>query len=295
MRLASTPHEALAFLEQAERIRVRQRVEPVEVLVGLQMRNRYEIHDAEDRLRLVVRERGGLGRWFLRQALEWLRPFQMEIRDPDERLVLHLRRPFRFFFHRLEVRDAQGRLLGVVRRRISWIRRVYAIDDAQGTMQAELVGPLLRPWTFETASAAAWWASSARGGRAWPRSSSPRRTTSSSNSAPASPRGCDCSVSARPSYSSSSTSRPGPGCSATSEANREGVRGDALFCDGFVAQRRRGERRQISRIQASTSRDSLGMSRVRTRQPRSVTSTSSSMRTPMPRYFAGTVKSSTWK
>ena len=34
------------------------------------MRNRYEIHDAEDRLRLVVRERGGLGRWFLRQALE---------------------------------------------------------------------------------------------------------------------------------------------------------------------------------------------------------------------------------
>lgn len=149
MRLASTPHEALAFLEQAERIRVRQRVEPVEVLVGLQMRNRYEIHDAEDRLRLVVRERGGLGRWFLRQALEWLRPFQMEIRDPDERLVLHLRRPFRFFFHRLEVRDAQGRLLGVVRRRISWIRRVYAIDDAQGTMQAELIGPLLRPWTFE--------------------------------------------------------------------------------------------------------------------------------------------------
>src|SRR5690606_28535010 len=101
------------------------------------------------RLRLVVRERGGLGRWFLRQALEWLRPFQMEIRDPDERLVLHLRRPFRFFFHRLEVRDAQGRLLGVVRRRISWIRRVYAIDDAQGTMQAELIGPLLRPWTFE--------------------------------------------------------------------------------------------------------------------------------------------------
>ena len=51
-------------------------------------------------------------------------------------------------------------------------------------------------------------------------------------------------------------------------------------------------RSQTCCIHRSTSSGSVGMSRESTRWPSAVTTTSSSMRTPIPRYFAGTVKSS---
>jgi len=149
MTIREFSRDPLAFLEHAEHVSVRQRVEPLEFMPGVETRNRYEVRDAEGQTRLFAVERGGFGRWFLRQILESLRPFRMEVCDTAGFPVLELRRPFRFYFHRLEVRDAEGRLLGVVRRRFSWIRRIYAIDDAQGSTLAELFGPILRPWTFE--------------------------------------------------------------------------------------------------------------------------------------------------
>jgi len=52
---------------------------------------------------------------------------------------------------------------------------------------------------------------------------------------------------------------------------------------------------RISAIQASTSSAERGNAAVRLRQPSAVTTTSSSMRTPMPRNSSGTVRSSVWK
>jgi len=143
-------HDSLAFLEHTDHVSVKQRVEPVEVVFGLQVRNRYEIRDRNGEHRLSALElAGGLWSWVIRQYLKGMRPFRMEIRDLEGGLHLKLRRPFRFFFFRLEVQDAEGRLLGVVRRRFSWLRRIYTIEDPQGTTKAELFGPILKPWTFE--------------------------------------------------------------------------------------------------------------------------------------------------
>ena len=60
-----------------------------------------------------------------------------------------VRRPFRFFFHRVEVTGADGQPIGSIQRRWSWLRRIYTVYDAQGQEVATLFGPILRPWTFE--------------------------------------------------------------------------------------------------------------------------------------------------
>ena len=52
---------------------------------------------------------------------------------------------------------------------------------------------------------------------------------------------------------------------------------------------------QSPAIHASTSSGSRGSAAERLRRPSAVTRTSSSMRTPMPRYSSGTVRSSGWK
>lgn len=141
---------ALDLFGRAERLGVRQRVDMAEVAFGIEWRNRYTIEDPNNHVRFHALERSGgpLG-ILLRQFLKGARPFRMEVRDDADQLVLHFRRPFRFFFHRLEIFDPEGRFLGAVRRRFSVVRRRYAIENDRGFQLAELFGPLLRPWTFE--------------------------------------------------------------------------------------------------------------------------------------------------
>lgn len=141
---------ALEQFERIERLGVRQRVEMAEVALGIERRNRYTIEDSRNGVRLTSQElSGGLLGILLRQFLKGARPFRMEVRDENERLLLRFRRPFRFFFYRLEVSDPDGRLLGVVRRRFTLIRRRYTIENAGGMELAELFGPFFKPWTFE--------------------------------------------------------------------------------------------------------------------------------------------------
>ena len=64
-------------------------------------------------------------------------------------MVLGLKRPFRFIFHRLEIRTPEGELLGAVQKKWSWVRRIYEIEDAHGQIVGELFGPFFKPWTFE--------------------------------------------------------------------------------------------------------------------------------------------------
>ena len=66
-----------------------------------------------------------------------------------QQTLLHLRRPFRFYFHRLEVRDTDGNLIGAIRRRWTWFRRKYTVEGPGGEEVATLFGPFWRPWTFK--------------------------------------------------------------------------------------------------------------------------------------------------
>jgi uncharacterized protein YxjI len=134
-----------------QQLTVRQRKRWVEVLLSFEMRNSYEVYDQSQAPVLRVRELGsGFLQFIKRLFLGPLRPFEAAVVEPaGDAPVLRLRRPFRFFFHRLEVTTPNGERVGAIQRRWSWLRRLYVIEDALGQEVANLFGPILRPWTFE--------------------------------------------------------------------------------------------------------------------------------------------------
>lgn len=149
MQSWAEPTSSLEILDQADTLKVRQRVDVVEAAFGFQVRNRYTIDAGEGRHLFAFELGGRLWGWLVRQILKTKRPFRMEIRDEEDRPFLRFRRPFRFIFDRLEIRDPQDRLLGAVRRRLTLLRRIYVVEDSRGMSVAELYGPIMKPWTFE--------------------------------------------------------------------------------------------------------------------------------------------------
>ncbi|MBC8133250.1 MAG: hypothetical protein H7X95_09750, partial [Deltaproteobacteria bacterium] len=134
-----------------QRLTVRQRKRWLEILISFEMRNTYDVYDDTHMPVLRVREEGaGIVQFLKRVFLGPIRPFRARVVAlGSEALVLALRRPFRFFFHRLEVTDAAGNHLGAIQRRWAWFRRIYQIEDPSGGVIAQLFGPILRPWTFQ--------------------------------------------------------------------------------------------------------------------------------------------------
>lgn len=126
---------------------VSQQKEWGEILTGFETKNRYAISDESgSRLYMAAEEAGSvLLRWFLKA----LRPFTIAVVTEDGTMVLRVKRPFRFYFHRAEVVDSKGQSLGVIERRFSVLRRIYSVLDSSGEEIFQLYGPLLHPWTFQ--------------------------------------------------------------------------------------------------------------------------------------------------
>ena len=136
--------DALASLSS---IVVRQKKEWGEILSGLEHRNKYVVSDPAGGDVLLAGEAGGstLERVFLKN----LRAFQIDVFSPDGRRALEMRRPFRWYFHRLEIRSPSERILGTVQREFAWFRRLYHVTDSEGRTVYQLFGPVRHPWTFE--------------------------------------------------------------------------------------------------------------------------------------------------
>ena len=126
---------------------VSQQKEWGEILTGFETKNRYVILDMSgSRLYLAAEEAGStLLRWFLKA----MRPFTIAVLTEDGQVVLRIKRPFRFYFHRAEVLDSRGQSLGVLERRFSALRRIYSVLDNSGHEIFQLFGPILHPWTFQ--------------------------------------------------------------------------------------------------------------------------------------------------
>ncbi len=126
---------------------VSQQKEWGEILTGFETKNRYAILDMSgSRLYLAAEEAGStLLRWFLKA----MRPFTIAVLTEDGQVVLRIKRPFRFYFHRAEVLDSRGQSLGVLERRFSVLRRIYSVLDNSGHEIFQLFGPILHPWTFQ--------------------------------------------------------------------------------------------------------------------------------------------------
>jgi len=150
--LVPQPSTTIAVFAKSSRLSVRQRKRWLEILTSFDSRNTYVVYDELGNPVFNVEEQGhGIVNFLKRALLGSFRPFTAHVEDlaGGYGQVLTLRRPFRFFFHRLEVHDNEGNLLGAIQRRWTWVRRKYEVEGPSGQVLCTLFGPIFRPWTFE--------------------------------------------------------------------------------------------------------------------------------------------------
>ncbi|MCP3099322.1 scramblase [Myxococcus sp. K15C18031901] len=133
----------------APRLRMRQQRELLEMLIGWEGRNRYEVCDEHGRGSLFVGETGdGWGSRLMRNFWPFYRA-RLECMTPSGTLALALEHPWSFLFARAEVLAWDGRALGTIVQRFRLLGRRFDIVTPAGAVVATIEGPLLKPWTFQ--------------------------------------------------------------------------------------------------------------------------------------------------
>lgn len=138
-----------SFLLDLPRIFVRQKKEWVEIAIDFEMANQYAILDEnQSEIGFVVESGGTFGtklrRWFLRSH----RPLGIDVFDSAKSVVMHLVRPFFFFFSDLTIRLPDGTSPGRVERRFGIFSKKYDLLDSTGKVFARIQSPIWRLWTF---------------------------------------------------------------------------------------------------------------------------------------------------
>jgi hypothetical protein len=135
-------------LQGAHALMVKQHVEHLEVISGIETENRYTVYaDNGGNVPLFECEEssGFMQRWFLGSS----RPFTLRIMSAsDRRPFLTVQRPWRFYYHSISVTDADSRVIGTVTRKLSLCTRQYVVTDSAGHEAFRVSGPLFNPWTF---------------------------------------------------------------------------------------------------------------------------------------------------
>ncbi len=148
-QLTTSPDRPLGMLATTRSLKVKQVKEWGEILTGFETTNRYQIADDDGRPFLVAGETGGgLLAMVVRMFLKAKRPFTMEVRSLQNRPVLTVDRPFRFFFSAAHVTGAEGEQLGTIQQKFKLFGRLYEVLDSRGAVMATLQGPFFKPWTF---------------------------------------------------------------------------------------------------------------------------------------------------
>ncbi|NVJ22224.1 MULTISPECIES: phospholipid scramblase-related protein [Myxococcus] len=132
----------------AAQVRMRQFREALEILIGWEGKNRYEVCDAEGRDTVYV---GETGEGFASQLLRNFWPFyraRLECMTVGGTLALAVELPWHLFFARAEVSAWDGRLMGTIVQRFRFFTRRFDILSPAGVVMATVHGPFFKPWTF---------------------------------------------------------------------------------------------------------------------------------------------------
>ena len=132
-------------LAQDGRLVVKQRVEGLEAITGIETRNRYEVMTPDGRTVMIAyEESGGWGRVLLQRN----RALTLHIAGMDGTDMLVASRAFFWFLPTMYVQDGKGRPLGAIRRKFGLLKRRILIENAQGHTIAEVNGSVFRRYTF---------------------------------------------------------------------------------------------------------------------------------------------------
>ena len=83
-----------------------------------------------------------------RSFLSAYRPFEINLWDLQNNHILELKRPFRFYFHKMSIADGAEIKVGTIVREFSIINKKFSVLDGRGKQIMSIHGPLIRPWTF---------------------------------------------------------------------------------------------------------------------------------------------------
>ncbi len=133
-------------LDSVNSLVISQKKEWGEILSSFETKNKYIVLDQAGNELYMALEEGGST--VMRMFLKAWRPFEIFVRTLDQQQVIHVVRPFRFYFHEINVYGPDNKLLGTIKKKFSIIRRIYDVLDSSGKEIFQLFGPILHPWTF---------------------------------------------------------------------------------------------------------------------------------------------------
>ncbi|OGS06670.1 MAG: hypothetical protein A2270_01270 [Elusimicrobia bacterium RIFOXYA12_FULL_51_18] len=129
---------------------IQQKKEWAEILVGLEICNKYEIlSENAELLGFVAEEGSGFRQFIKRMFLRAHRPFTISIFDKDQKPALRVRRPWFWIWSSTFVEDASGRPIGAINRRFRLLSRRFDILDSAGQLIAGVEAGFFRIWTFD--------------------------------------------------------------------------------------------------------------------------------------------------
>ena len=98
----------------------------------------------------IAEIKDGILPFFIRKAiLNIHRPSHLLVQDQKGNIILHLYRPFWFFFSKLIIKDTQGRILGKVQRKFSLFHKAYVLSVFQKKEPFAMIkSNLFKIWTF---------------------------------------------------------------------------------------------------------------------------------------------------
>jgi hypothetical protein len=145
------PQPVLAKFHRHSRLTVRQRKKWWEIILSFEMKNQYDVFGEDQMPAFRVEEQGaGIGSFLKRVIFGTFRWFTAHVVDlQTQSVLLRIRRPWKFYFHRIFVEGPNGEPIGSIVRRWTFFRRIYSVYDPAGNEIMTLFGPFWRPWTFE--------------------------------------------------------------------------------------------------------------------------------------------------
>jgi uncharacterized protein YxjI len=138
-------------LKECNKFIVRQQVSAQEAVMesfDLEQENTYIVSDDIGRELFFAQEEAAHG-FLFKSFLNSARPFTISVLPNGPKHGIRVTRPFRFYFHEASVALLDGREIGTVKKKFSFLRRVYSVSERSNREAFRIVGPLLKPWTFE--------------------------------------------------------------------------------------------------------------------------------------------------
>jgi uncharacterized protein YxjI len=119
-------------MQLPETVHIQQKVEGLEALTGIEVRNQYTIRDEEGgTLGYGAEEQGGFLTTIARLVYSQGRPLEITVTDEEGNKQLILSKGFHLLFPHFEVKDAKGNVVGKAKTRFNLLKKQIDVLDKE--------------------------------------------------------------------------------------------------------------------------------------------------------------------